>query len=155
VIAAKFIAAQSGGLKPILCVGESAAERDAGSTEAVVERQVQAVMQAAGAEAFAQAVVAYEPVWAIGTGRAASAANAQAVHAMIRGLIAQRDAQVAQDLRILYGGSVNAANALEYSAAPDVDGALVGGASLDAEEFRAICMQFRASKKSPTEASVR
>ncbi len=144
VVAAKFGAAQRGGLRPILCVGEVAAERDAGSTEAVVKRQVQAVLHAAGAAAFAQAVIAYEPVWAIGTGRAATAENAQAVHAMIRGLIAQQDARVAQDLRILYGGSVSAANAREFSAAPDVDGALVGGASLIAEDFRAICAQFRA-----------
>lgn len=143
LVAAKFGAAQRNGLKPILCVGESAAERDAGSTEAVVTRQVQAVLQVAGVAAFAQAVIAYEPVWAIGTGRAATAANAQAVHAMIRGLIAQQDARVAEALRIVYGGSVTAANAGELSAAPDIDGALVGGASLVAEEFCAICRQFR------------
>src|SRR5690606_13324962 len=128
-VAAKFVAAQANGLRPILCVGESAEERDAGSTEAVVTRQVQAVLQVAGREAFAQAVIAYEPVWAIGSGRAATAANAQAVHELIRGLVA------AQDLRILYGGSVNAANAGEFAAAPDIDGALVGGASLVAEDF--------------------
>ncbi len=142
LIAAKFVAAQQSGLRPILCVGESAAERDAGSTEAVVRRQVQAVLQVAGVAAFAQAVIAYEPVWAIGTGRAATAENAQVVHATIRSLVAQRDAAVAQGLRILYGGSVSAANAREFSAAPDIDGALVGGASLVAEEFSAICAQF-------------
>ncbi len=143
LIAAKFVAAQANGLKPILCVGESAAQRDAGITEAVVKRQVQAVLQVAGAAAFAQAVIAYEPVWAIGTGRAATAANAQVVHAQIRGFVAQQNAQVAQELRVLYGGSVSAANAQEFSAAPDIDGALVGGASLVAEEFSAICAQFR------------
>lgn len=144
VVAAKFKAAQAGGLWPILCVGESAAERDAGRTDAVVKRQVQAVLEAAGAAAFNQAVIAYEPVWAIGTGRAATAANAQAVHAMIRGLVAQQNTQAAQGLRILYGGSVNAANAREFSAAADVDGALVGGASLVADDFRTICAAFRA-----------
>lgn len=143
LVAAKFMAAQAQGLKPILCVGESAAQRDAGITEAVVKTQVQAVLEAAGVAAFAQAVIAYEPVWAIGTGRAATAANAQAVHAVIRGLIAQKDAQVAAGLRILYGGSVNAANAKDFSTAPDIDGALVGGASLVAEDFGAICAQFR------------
>jgi triosephosphate isomerase len=154
VVAAKFVAAQASGLKPILCVGESAAQRDAGSTEAVVQRQVQAVLQVAGVAAFAQAVIAYEPVWAIGTGRAATADNAQAVHAVIRELIAQQDAagkgaakEVAGSLRIIYGGSVSAANARELSAAPDVDGALVGGASLVAEEFSAICAQFRNARK--------
>jgi triosephosphate isomerase len=146
LVAAKFVAAQAEGLRPILCVGESAAQRDAGTTDVVVTRQVQAVLQVAGVAAFAQAVVAYEPVWAIGSGRAATAANAQAVHALIRGIIAQQDARVAQEVRILYGGSVNAANAQELSAAPDIDGALVGGASLIAEEFSAICAQF--SKRS-------
>jgi triosephosphate isomerase len=142
LVAAKFVAAQESGLKPILCVGESAAERDAGSTEAVVQRQVRAVLQVAGVAAFAQAVIAYEPVWAIGTGRAATAENAQAVHAMIRRLVAQQDATVGEGLRIIYGGSVSAANARDLSAAPDVDGALVGGASLVAEEFKTICEQF-------------
>jgi triosephosphate isomerase len=104
---------------------------------------VQAVLQAAGVAAFADAVVAYEPVWAIGSGKAATAANAQAVHALIRQIIAQHDARVAQGMRILYGGSVNAANAQELCAAPDIDGALVGGASLIADEFSAICAQFR------------
>jgi triosephosphate isomerase (TIM) len=148
VVAAKFVAAQESGLKPILCVGESAAERDAGRTEAVVTRQVQTVMQLAGVAAFAQAVVAYEPVWAIGTGRASSAENAQAVHAVIRRLVAQQDAAVAEGLRVIYGGSVNAANAREFSAAQDIDGALVGGASLVAEEFSAICAQFREARQS-------
>jgi triosephosphate isomerase len=151
VVAAKFVAAQANGLKPILCVGESAAQRDAGSTNAVVTRQVQAVLQVAGVAAFAQAVVAYEPVWAIGTGRAATAENAQAVHLMIRTLVAQQDAAVAESLRIIYGGSVTAANAQELSATPDIDGALVGGASLIAEEFSAICAQFRNARKTGSE----
>jgi triosephosphate isomerase len=148
LIAAKFVAAQASGLKPILCVGESAGQRDAGITEAVVKRQVQAVLQVAGIEAFAGAVIAYEPVWAIGTGRAATAENAQAVHERIRAVIAQQDARIAQELRIIYGGSVSAANAQELSTAPDIDGALVGGASLVAEEFSAICAQFRDTHKS-------
>lgn len=143
LVAAKFVAAQAEGLKPILCVGETAAQRDAGTTDAIVTRQVQAVLQVAGIAAFAQAVIAYEPVWAIGSGRAATAANAQTVHALIRGIIAEQNARIAQELRILYGGSVNAANAQELSTAPDIDGALVGGASLIAEEFSAICAQFR------------
>ena len=143
VIAAKFVAAQANGLKPILCVGESAAQRDTGSTDAVVMRQVQAVLQVAGVAAFAQAVVAYEPVWAIGTGRAATAENAQAVHTLIRKLVTQQDAAIGEGLRIIYGGSVSAANAQDFSAVPDIDGALVGGASLVAEEFSAICAQFR------------
>ncbi len=141
-VAAKFVAARAGGLRPILCVGESAAQRDAGTTDAVVTKQVQTVLQAAGVAAFAEAVIAYEPVWAIGTGRAATAANAQAVHALIRSIIAQQDVQIAQGLRIIYGGSVSAANARELSAEPDIDGALVGGASLIADEFIAICAQF-------------
>lgn len=143
LVAAKFVAVQANGLKPILCVGESGEQRAAGSTEAVVKRQVQAVMQVAGVAAFAQAVIAYEPVWAIGKGRAATPEDAQAVHAVIRKLIAQHDARVAEGLRIIYGGSVSAANARDLSVAPDVDGALVGGASLVAEEFTAICRHFR------------
>ncbi|MGV3592008.1 MAG: triose-phosphate isomerase [Gammaproteobacteria bacterium] len=142
IVAAKFAAARQSGLRPILCVGESAAERNAGSTEAVVTTQVEAVLQAVGAAAFADAAVAYEPVWAIGTGKAATAEIAQAVHALIRSVIAKQDVRVAQDIRIIYGGSVTAANAPELSAAPDIDGALVGGASLVAEDFCAICTSF-------------
>ncbi len=142
LVTAKFLAACNGGLSPILCVGESAEERDAGATAAVVTRQVQAVLQAAGVAGFADAVIAYEPLWAIGTGRAATAVHAQAVHALIRSLIARQDARIAQKLRILYGGSVNAANAWDFGAALDIDGALVGGASLVAEEFIAICARF-------------
>lgn len=147
IVAAKFVAAQQGGLRPILCVGESAAQRDAGSTDAVVTQQVEAVLHEAGAAAFAEAVIAYEPVWAIGTGRAATAELAQAVHALIRNVVAKQDARVAQDIRIIYGGSVTAANAPELSAAPDIDGALVGGASLVAEDFSAICTSFASAKQ--------
>jgi triosephosphate isomerase len=137
-VAAKFIAAQRAGLVPILCVGETLAERDAGYTEAVVARQLGAVLDAAGVAAFAHAVLAYEPVWAIGTGRTASSAQAQAVHAVLRSQVAAADAKIAGSLRILYGGSVKAANAAGLFAEPDVDGGLVGGASLDAAEFMAI-----------------
>lgn len=146
LVAAKFVTALAHGLRPILCVGESAVQRDAGSTEEVVTQQVQAVLEVAGVAAFAGAVIAYEPVWAIGSGRAATAENAQAVHALIRGIVAKKDARIAQELRIVYGGSVTAANAGELSAAPDIDGALVGGASLVADEFIAICAQFNAAR---------
>ncbi len=137
--ARKFMAAQKAGLTPILCVGETLAEREAGTTPAVVSRQLKAVLDAAGIGAFARAVVAYEPVWAIGTGRTAKSDQAQEVHALIRGLLAAEDAKIAAATRILYGGSVKAANAAELFRMPDIDGGLVGGASLDAKEFLAIC----------------
>lgn len=139
LVARKFEAARRHGLVPILCVGETLAERDAGATERVVLRQLDAVLAAAGAGALAAAVVAYEPVWAIGTGRTATPEQAQQVHALIRGRIAEKDGRIAASLRVLYGGSVKAGNALELFAMPDVDGGLVGGASLQAEEFVAIC----------------
>jgi len=138
-VAAKFIAAQAGGLVPILCVGESLEEREAGITEQVVARQLDAVISAAGIGALANAIVAYEPVWAIGTGKTASPEQAQAVHAFIRSKIAGLDAAIADALVIQYGGSVKAANAAELLAQPDIDGGLIGGASLVAEEFAAIC----------------
>lgn len=138
-VAAKFIAAQAGGLVPILCVGESLEEREAGITEQVVARQLDAVISAAGIGALANTIVAYEPVWAIGTGKTASPEQAQAVHAFIRGKIAGLDAAIADGLVIQYGGSVKAANAAELFAQPDIDGGLIGGASLVAEEFSAIC----------------
>ncbi len=138
-VAAKFIAAQAGGLIPILCVGESLEERESGITEQVVARQLDAVIGAAGIGALANAIVAYEPVWAIGTGKTASPEQAQAVHAFIRGKIAGLDAAIAGGLVIQYGGSVKAANAAELFAQPDIDGGLIGGASLVAEEFAAIC----------------
>jgi len=138
LVARKFAAAQSRRLAPILCLGESLAEREGGQTEAVVARQLDAVLELVGAAALANAVLAYEPVWAIGTGRTATPAQAQEVHAFIRGRIAGRDAKIADQVRILYGGSVKAGNAAEIFAQPDVDGGLIGGASLKADEFLAI-----------------
>lgn len=139
VVAAKFVAAVAAGVVPILCVGETLAQREAGQTEAVVADQLAVVLQRAGAAGFARAVVAYEPVWAIGTGKTASAEQAQAVHAAIRAQVARTDASVAEGLRILYGGSVKAQNAAELFAMPDIDGGLIGGASLVVEDFLAIC----------------
>ena len=138
-VAAKFQAAQAQGLVPILCVGETLEQREAGHTQDVVAAQVQAVLDAAGIGAFAQAVIAYEPVWAIGTGLTATPAQAQEVHALIRGMIAALDATIAAGLSVLYGGSVKGANAGELLAMDDIDGGLVGGASLNADEFLAIC----------------
>jgi triosephosphate isomerase (TIM) len=137
-VAAKFRAAQAVDLVPILCVGESLDERQGGETEAVVSRQVAAVTDRVGFAAFAEAVIAYEPIWAIGTGHTATPAQAQEVHAVIRGLIAAGDATIARGLRILYGGSVKGANARELFAENDIDGGLVGGASLDAADFLTI-----------------
>jgi triosephosphate isomerase len=138
VVAAKFVAALRAGLTPVLCVGETLEERDAGRAEAVVEAQLRAVLEVAGATALGAGVVAYEPVWAIGTGRTASATQAQRMHAHVRGVVAQADAKVAAALRIVYGGSVNPDNATELFAQPDVDGGLVGGAGLDVDRFLAI-----------------
>jgi triosephosphate isomerase (TIM) len=137
-VARKFIAAQAAGLVPILCVGEQLADREAGRTEAVVAEQLDAVLEAAGVASFDRAVVAYEPVWAIGTGLTASPEQAAEVHAFIRGRVAGHDRQVAEGLRILYGGSVKADNALGLFSLPDIDGGLVGGASLDAASFIGI-----------------
>jgi triosephosphate isomerase len=139
LVARKFIAAQSQGLLPILCVGESLEERERGETVQVVSRQLSAVLDVAGVAAFANAVVAYEPVWAIGTGKTATPEQAQEVHAHIRAEIARNDVNIAGALRILYGGSVKAANAREIFSMPDVDGGLIGGASLKADEFLKIC----------------
>ena len=138
-VAAKFVAALKAGLVPVLCVGETLSEREAGSTEQVVGRQLGAALQAAGVGALERAVVAYEPVWAIGTGRTASSEQAQQAHAFLRGRIAQSDARVAAGVRILYGGSVKPGNAAQLFAMPDVDGGLIGGASLVASDFLAIC----------------
>lgn len=139
LVARKFLAAQSQKLTPILCVGETLEERERGETTKVVSRQLAAVLDVAKVESFTDAVVAYEPVWAIGTGKNATAAQAQEVHAHIRGEVAGRDGKIAAALRILYGGSVKAGNAKELFAMPDVDGGLIGGASLKAEEFLKIC----------------
>ena len=139
LVAEKFLAAQLAGLTPILCVGESLQQREAGITENVVAEQLDALIQLAGVQALGKAVVAYEPVWAIGTGKTASSAQAQAVHAFIRQRVAAHDGQIASGLCILYGGSVKANNAAELFAMPDIDGGLIGGASLVADEFLAIC----------------
>jgi triosephosphate isomerase (TIM) len=139
IVAAKFKTAQALELVPVLCVGETLEERDADRTEAVLQRQLEAVLDIVGIKAFERAVIAYEPVWAIGTGRTASAAQAQAAHAFLRGLLAGRDATIAGSTRILYGGSVKPDNARELFAGPDVDGGLIGGASLKSGDFLAIC----------------
>jgi triosephosphate isomerase len=139
LVARKFLAAQAQGLIPILCVGETLDERERGQTTQVVSRQLRAVLDLAGVAAMAASVIAYEPVWAIGTGKNATPAQAQEVHAHIRAEVAGRDAKIAADLRVLYGGSVKAANARELFSMPDVDGGLVGGASLKADEFLKIC----------------
>lgn len=138
LVARKFAAALSQGLIPILCLGEQLAERESGATRDVVGRQLEAVVSLTGIAGFAGAVIAYEPVWAIGTGRTASPEQAQEVHAFIRQRLAERDAKIADALPILYGGSVKAGNARELFAQPDVDGGLIGGASLKAEEFLSI-----------------
>ena len=138
LVASKFMAAKNAGLTPILCVGESLREREAGQTEWRIEQQLQAVFDAAGNQAFAGAVLAYEPLWAIGTGRTASPEQAQSVHAFIRGEIAARDATIAGSLPILYGGSVKPGNAASLFSQADVDGGLIGGASLVAADFLAI-----------------
>jgi triosephosphate isomerase len=139
VVAEKFAAAQKAGLTPILCVGETLAERESGVTEKIIARQLDAVIGGSGIAALGNAVVAYEPVWAIGTGKTASPDEAQAVHAFIRARVAALDAKIAAALVIQYGGSVKAANAQTLFAMPDIDGGLIGGASLVAEEFAAIC----------------
>ena len=137
-VAAKFVAAQAAGLIPVLCVGESLEERESGATRKVIDEQLAAVIEAAGAAAFAQAVVAYEPVWAIGTGKTATPDMAQDVHAHIRSVLAAQDEQVAAGLLILYGGSVKGDNAAGLFGMPDIDGGLIGGASLKSADFLAI-----------------
>ncbi|MER2096576.1 MAG: triose-phosphate isomerase [Pseudomonas qingdaonensis] len=139
VLNRKFAAAQACGLRPVLCVGETLEEREAGKTLEVVGRQLSSIIEAFGVEAFASAIIAYEPVWAIGTGLTASPQQAQDVHKAIREQLAAKNSEVAMNVRLLYGGSVKAANAAELFGMPDIDGGLIGGASLNADEFGAIC----------------
>lgn len=138
VVAAKFSTAQKAGLTPVLCVGETLEERSNGGTYTVIERQLAAVVDSLGVETLGSAVLAYEPVWAIGTGKNASPEQAQAVHQWIRAWVAGRSRSVADTLQILYGGSVKPDNAAAIFAMPDVDGGLVGGGSLKASDFIAI-----------------
>ena len=139
MVAAKFDVAREAGLTPILCVGETLEQRDRGTTDSVIDMQVDAVLDRCGIEAFSTAVIAYEPVWAIGTGRTATPDQAQAVHAHIRGRLACGNATIAGSLRILYGGSVKPDSAAGLFSRPDIDGGLIGGASLVAADFLAIC----------------
>jgi triosephosphate isomerase len=139
LVAEKFEVARKAGLKPILCIGESLEERESGVTTDVCARQINAVIERSGVEALADGVIAYEPIWAIGTGVTATPEQAQETHAAIRKLVADKDAAVAEKVRIQYGGSMNAGNATELLAMEDIDGGLIGGASLKAEDFLAIC----------------
>jgi triosephosphate isomerase len=143
LVARKFAAAHARGLIPILCVGEQLADREAGRTREIVARQLDVVLELCGAGTLERAVIAYEPVWAIGTGRNATPEQAQDVHSFIRARVAGRDARIAAATRILYGGSVKAGNAAELFSMPDVDGGLIGGASLKADEFLTILAAAR------------
>ena len=145
-VAAKFVAAQAAGLTPILCVGETLEEREADTTAAVVDEQLDAVFDAAGVEAFGSAVIAYEPVWAIGTGMTATPEQAQDVHKHIRGRLAALNGSIADGVQILYGGSMKGENAAGLLGQPDIDGGLIGGASLKAEDFLAIASAAAALK---------
>ena len=139
VTAEKYAAALKHGLKPIFCIGETLDEREQGITEQVISRQLDAILDTAGVASLSNAVLAYEPVWAIGTGKTATPAQAQEIHAFIRSKIAGQDAGIAEGLRILYGGSMNPGNAAELRSQPDIDGGLIGGASLKPDDFLAIC----------------
>lgn len=136
---ARFKTAIGAGLKPIFCVGDTREEYEAGQTDSVTFRQLSSVIEQVGVEGLAKGVLAYEPVWAIGTGEAASPGHVQTILSFLRGHIARLDAQVAAEIRILYGGSVNAKNAIQLFCMPDIDGALVGAASLLTHQFIAIC----------------
>lgn len=139
LVAQKFKAAQAAQLIPILCIGETQAERERNETEKVIRNQIESVTQLVGIESLRQAVIAYEPVWAIGTGLTATPEEAQAVHTFIRHLILQNNVDIARTIRILYGGSMKPENAAALLAKPDIDGGLIGGASLDADQFLSIC----------------
>jgi triosephosphate isomerase len=139
LVARKYAAVQQSGMTPVLCVGELLEERERNETEAVIARQLDAVLNASGIASFAHAVIAYEPVWAIGTGKTATPQQAQDVHAFIRARLRKLDGKIADGVRILYGGSVKGSNAAEIFAMADVDGGLIGGASLKADEFITIC----------------
>ncbi len=139
LVAAKFKAAQQFGLQPVLCVGETAEQREEGKTENILQQQLASVVEAASIDAFRYAVIAYEPVWAIGTGLTATPEQAQETHLYVRSVLAGYDPAIAQGVRILYGGSVKPDNAQGLFAMPDIDGGLIGGASLDAKAFLAIC----------------
>jgi len=149
MVAAKFESALAAELKPVLCVGESREQREAGETEAVVGAQIDAVLSRCGISGFSDAVVAYEPVWAIGTGLVASPDQAQKVHAFIRARLADRNATIAGAIQILYGGSMKPQNAAELLACADIDGGLIGGASLKADDFFAIVMASVMSGAAP------
>lgn len=138
LVARKYAVARKAGLIPVLCIGETLDEREQGVTESVVSRQLDAVLKLEGIQGIKEGVIAYEPVWAIGTGKTATPEQAQEVHAFIRSKLAEHDATIAQSTRILYGGSVKGSNAAELFAMPDIDGGLVGGASLKAQEFLTI-----------------
>ena len=139
IVAEKFASVKTAGLIPVFCIGETLEEREGGITEEVCARQIDAVFTASGDNAFADSVIAYEPVWAIGTGKTASPEQAQSVHAFIRQHLAKHDADVADKVQILYGGSMNPANAKELMGQADIDGGLIGGASLKADDFMAVC----------------
>ncbi|VAW51570.1 Triosephosphate isomerase [hydrothermal vent metagenome] len=139
LVAKRFAAARRNSIKPIFCIGETLEERESGITNDVCARQIDAVLALEGVESLADCVIAYEPVWAIGTGKVATPEQAQEVHAFIRGKIAALNAEVAEGLQILYGGSMNPGNAKELIGQPDIDGGLIGGASLKADDFLAIC----------------
>ena len=139
IVAEKTKAAIDAGLTALLCVGESLEDRESGNTEAIVEEQINAVIDLIGIEAFDQVIIAYEPVWAIGTGLTASPEQAQTVHLFIRNLLANSSEKIAKRTPILYGGSMNAANAADLISCSDIDGGLIGGAALKAEDFLQIC----------------
>lgn len=139
IVAEKFIAAQKMELIPILCVGETLEQREAGLAEKIIDEQLSVVIELAGIDAFDKSVIAYEPVWAIGTGKTASPQQAQEVHASIRKGLRDKNREIADELVILYGGSVKASNATELFVMDDIDGGLIGGASLIASEFIGIC----------------